>query len=540
MQGGSKIEIIIYFVIIWPFAGAFFTWLLSFVKGNLGDKARKVSASVTVTLQMLSMAFLCYYAFKEGQAFDTTMLDGLKSTETAATLEVIFGPQLIFAVDRFRVIYSLIITFVWFVSTLFSFDYMNHFENQNRYFFFFLVILGATTGVFLSADLITMCVFLEIMSLASYVWVARDERSNSLRTEETCLAIAVVGGFCILMGLFFLYGISDQESNRKLAASILLLIGFGAKAAAVPLYIWLPKDRPTVPVPVSALLSGILTKTGIFGIMLLLLQMFYGNQKFGVVIYLVGILTIVAGAASALFSINLKRILAYSSVSQIGFILTGLGLAGMFSSVKVEQGLTSAFHGALLQMVNQALTMLLLFGVGGVVFMNLYKLNLNDMRGFGRKKPLLHILFISGALGLTGVPLFNGYVSKSLIHEGVLLWQQMFPSVWMKATEWLFVISAGLTAAYMTKLYIVLFWDKNVDADCQDTYDQKSRYMGKASAILFTIMAVLIPVLGIITGIYLDMFHFESLMGSLTSLAIGFLIYMLIIRRWGIKVDDLR
>lgn len=527
-------EIVITFVIIWPFAGAVLTWLLGASCGSKSDKIRNFSAFLTVTLQLLSVSVLCLYSFREGQAFHTTMLEGLKVAQTVVSLAGFSGYGLSFAVDSFRVTYTLIAAFMWFVSTMFSFEYMKHYQKNNRHYFFLFVTLGATTGVFLSADFFTMFLFFEIMSLASYVWVVQDERQESLRAGETYLAISIMGGLCILLGMFLLYGISDGNYYKN-TAGILMLIGFGAKAGVVFLHIWLPKAHPVAPAPASALLSGILTKTGVFGTMLVWLQMFYGDWKFGLLIYVTGILTMVLGAVLALFSIDLKRTLACSSVSQIGFIFTGLGIAGMLLE---DEGQNLAFQGAVLHMINHSLIKLLLFNIVGVVFMNLGKLNFNEIMGYGRKKPLLHILFLIGALGLSGVPFLNGYVSKSLIHEGMILWQHTNPAVWMKITEWLFILSGGLTTAYMTKLYIVLFWNKNKDAARQHAFNSKIRYMGKLTTVLLSITALLFPILGIIIGIYMHTYNMESLIGALTSLAIGFLIYLFIVRKWMIEKGE--
>ncbi|MCH5275002.1 MAG: NADH dehydrogenase [Lachnospiraceae bacterium] len=464
--------------------------------------------------------------------------------------------ELSFAVDGFRGLYALITAFMWVISTLFSFEYMAHYKNKNRYYFFLLLTLGATVGIFLSADFFTMFVFFEIMSMASYVWVAQDEKKESLRAAETYLGIAVIGGLCILMGMMLLFnevgslstageigggllGVSGGASaqsgiqrGRVLAAGILMLVGFGAKAGAVPLHIWLPKAHPVAPAPASALLSGVLTKTGVFGTMLLTLRVFFGNYNFGLLIFGLGILTMVTGAVLALFSVDLKRTLACSSVSQIGFIFTGVGTAGLFSGSEsvAEEGYIMSLSGGILHMVNHSLIKLVLFCAAGVVFMNLHQLNLNEIRGFGRKKPLLHAIFLAGALGIAGVPLFNAYVSKSLLHEGIVHLQEKQPALWLKAAEWIFIFSGGLTAAYMTKLYVSLFWEKNVDADKQTAYDEKKRYMRPLSAVLLSIAALLLPILGVAAGINESVFNFESLWGALLSLLIGAFIYLLPVR----------
>ncbi len=573
-------EMCMNFIILWPFLGAFLTCFAgrgpAAKRGD--DRLQNAVAAVTVAAELIAVAtlYLVPWAFTTVQFISAvrTSADGMGTLPMMPAVSVCWqdfcGVGLSFTIDGFREIYVLIAAFMWFVCTLFSFSYMKHYANKGRYYFFLLLTLGATMGIFMSADFFTMFVFFEIMSLASYVWVAQDEKRESLRAAETYLAIAVIGGLCILMGMFLLYSETGtlsvtgdllliQESvasgNRRLTgAGILMLIGFGAKAGAVPLHIWLPKAHPVAPAPASALLSGVLTKTGVFGTMLLTLQLFFGKESFGVLIFTLGILTMVTGAVLALFSVDLKRTLACSSVSQIGFIFTGLGMAGMLSgralgqrwycaglfptyaeeSIQAE-GYLLSLNGAMLHMVNHSLIKLVLFCAAGVVFMNLHKLNLNEIRGFGRKKPLLHIMFLAGALGIAGVPLFNGYVSKSLIHEGMVLWQEEYPSLMMKGAEWLFIISGGLTAAYMTKLYVALFLEKNGEAARQEEFDAQKKYMTPLTGALLLGASALFPVIGIAAGISEKTFNWESIGGTLLSLAIGALVYLFIVRKWMIK-----
>ncbi len=495
----------------------------------------------------------------------------------------ICGLGLHFQTDGFRALYGTIAAFMWFMSTLFSGEYFarhekmspGHDHHTGRYYIFLLITLAATEGVFFSADFFTTFLFFEIMSFTSYVWVVQDEKPASLRAGATYLAVAVIGGLVMLMGIFLLYDVtgtlffdeligcydvyvrltsSGIPEKKILAAGLCLLFGFGAKAGAFPLHIWLPKAHPVAPAPASALLSGILTKAGMFGILILTSYLFLGNALWGGVILILGVLTMVIGAVLALFSIDLKRTLACSSVSQIGFILVGVGMSGLLA-----QKNASALRGSLLHMVNHSLLKLVLFMAAGVVFMNVYRLDLNDIRGFGRKKPLLHYIFLMGVLGIGGVPLWNGYVSKTLIHESIVEYvfainagiiPAFFNTSFMKAVEWIFLISGGLTVAYMLKLYVCLFWEKNADPAVQKQYDDlRGSYMNRTSALALTVSATLLPICGFLPNIVMDgitdmgqgflhaadaerisYFSIENLRGALISLVIGGLLYVCIVR----------
>lgn len=487
------------------------------------------------------------------------------------------GMGLNFTLDGFRVVYCLIAAFMWALTGLFSLEYFSHYKNKKRYHIFSVITFIATEGVFLSADFFTLFVFFEIMSLASYTWVAYDEKKDSLRAADTYMAVAVIGGLVMLMGLFLMYSVTGtlifneleygvfdyglaavnpEDYTKMWAAGLCMLFGFFAKAGAFPLHIWLPKAHPVAPAPASALLSGILTKAGMFGVLILSCRVFLGIQPWGVIILVVGVITMLHGAVLALFSVDLKRTLACSSVSQIGFILVGVGMSGLLGE---ENAL--AIRGALMHMANHSLIKLCLFMAAGAIFMNVHKLDLNDVRGFGRKKPLLTYIFLMGALGIGGMPLFNGYVSKTLIHESIVEYMELiheakiysfFSVSSMKAIEWIFLISGGLTVAYMTKLFICIFIERNEDDKVQEKYDSLcGKYMSKVSAFALTLAATVLPIMGFFPDMTLNKmgelsadflhssemhamhwFAFSNIKGALISIAIGALLYVIVVRHF--------
>lgn len=468
----------------------------------------------------------------------------------------ICGLGLHFCLDGFRGVYGIVAAFMWMMTLLFSREYLGHEKHLGRYYFFQLVTLNATLGVFLSADLFTTFIFFEIMSFTSYVWVAQEETKGALKAAETYLAVAVIGGLVLLMGLFLLYHtLGTLEMSELLSAAaacedkgvlyiagVCALVGFGAKAGAFPLHIWLPKAHPVAPAPASALLSGILTKAGVFGILAVSSNIFLHDQRWGLLLLFLGLCTMFGGALLAVFSVDLKRTLACSSMSQIGFILTGIGMQGILGE---ENGL--AARGTLLHMVNHSLIKLALFMIAGVVVMNLHKLDLNDIRGFGRKKPLLNACFLAGALGISGIPLFNGYISKTLLHESIVEGAELAVELsgFLKAAEWVFLFSGGMTLAYMTKLYVTLFVEKNSSVKEQKRFDGMRKYMNPISAFAIVGSSAILPVLGFLPHLVTDKiadlgqgfmnfngeihavsyFSFENLKGGLISIGIGAALY---------------
>ena len=573
---------ILLFLVLFPIVGAFASYLI----GKVNKTMRDYFVAFVCIVDLLIMVVL-FHNVSKGQVYNFY-------------LDNICGWKLHFELDGFRAIYATICAFMWTMTSLFSHEYFHHYRNRNRYFFFILLTFAGTMGVFLSGNLYTTFIFFELMSMASYVAVVHDEKPAAMRAGDTYLMIAVLGGMVMLMGLFLLSNALSTIPNPELAtqgafleidtlhesitaylaatndtkliwvAAMCLLFGFGAKAGMFPVHIWLPKAHPVAPAPASALLSGILTKSGVYGILIITSRIFLYDTNFGKLILAIGTITMFLGAFLALFSIDLKRTLACSSMSQIGFILVACGMQSFLGHHNAY-----AIRGALLHMVNHSVFKLILFMCAGVVYMNLHKLDLNDIRGFGRGKWFLMICFLMGYIGIAGVPLWSGYVSKTLIHDAILhylhelhhegihgFWQYDIYSI----VEWIFTISGGLTFAYMTKLFICVFIEKNNDNSIQKKYDDMNdTYISPLSKFAIGASAIIPPLFGFTSanidrvnklnlGLmdkladvgetfmtegahhfetadkYLDIFSMECIVGALKSLAIGAAVYLIIIR----------
>ncbi|MBQ8314254.1 MAG: sodium:proton antiporter [Lachnospiraceae bacterium] len=486
-----------------------------------------------------------------------------------------------FATDGFRVVYALLATLLWVMTLLFSKQYFYRHRHLTRYFVFYFITFFAVLGVFFAADLLTLFLFFEIMSFTSYVWVAQEETDAALRASKTYLAVAVIGGLSMLMGIFmlehafgtlmisdmreaataFLAGEGGNFGNRQTylyVAAALLTVGFGGKAGVFPLHIWLPKAHPAAPAPASALLSGMLTKCGIFGMLLVNCHLLFADGTWGKVILVLGTITMVLGAVSALFSVDIKRTLACSSVSQIGFITLGIGMIGIMGGHGI------ALSGTVFHMVNHTVLKLVLFLAAGVVYMNTHSLDLNKVRGYGRRHPFLAVAVAFGGLGLAGIPGFNGYISKTLLHESLVEHMHHLEAAGLhgeigmfKTVEVLFLISGGLTLAYMLKLFIAIFVEKG---DGEET--EKKSSMTLLSGIAVCGSAVLIPVLGLTPNvIFAKIGHlaeaffgptvilngegheihwlaFANLKGALISVGIGVVVYLLVVRGLLMKKEN--
>ncbi len=541
--------------------------IIAYVLGKKSHRMRDYFADAVTLIELAVLIWLSYRSMNGSYiSFGSKDLCGL-------------GISL--KLDGFRIIYGLVAAFMWAMTTVFSREYMEHYPRTDRYYLFFLFTLGATVGVFLSADLFTTFVFFEIMSFTSYTWVAHDETGESLRAAETYLAVAVIGGMVMLMGLFLLYSITGTlrmdelyESVHQAVAAIpslkgrvyvagaCMLFGFGAKAGMFPLHIWLPKAHPVAPAPASALLSGILTKSGIFGILVITCNIFSADGNWGFTVLVLGVITMFTGALLGVFSINIKRTLACSSMSQIGFILVGIGMQALSG---LENAL--AARGTILHMVNHSLIKLVLFMCAGVIYMNLHELDLNRIRGFGKGKPLLMCAFITGGLSISGVPGFSGYVSKSLLHESIVEYLQEASNAYgtYKFIEYVFLLTGGMTLAYMLKLFIAVFVEDRGKATTDghvnnygDGDEHRRNYMNEQSGCAIFLSAFVLFVFGIAPyrfmdrtaemampflnrddpGMRIDYFSFANLKGSIISMTLGVLIYCFVIRKLLMSRDE--
>lgn len=481
--------------------------------------------------------------------------------QAAVTLPGVCGLGLSFAAGSLRTLLVLVTAVLWAMTGLTCPPYFAGAERCNRFYLFWFLTLGALMGVFLAADLYTLFVFFEIMSFTSYVWVAQNETPEALRAAATYLAVAVVGGMTLLAGLFLLQdllgtleiarlaeltaALPAEKRGQLYAAGGCCLLGFGAKAGMFPLHIWLPKAHPVAPAPASALLSGILTKSGVFGVLVVCRNLFWADVMWNKVVLALAVVTMALGAVLALFSVDLKRTLACSSMSQIGFILVGAAMQGLLSG---ENAL--AAWGTVLHMLNHSLIKLVLFTAAGVVYVGTHSLDLNHIRGWGRNKPWLKTTFFIGAASIAGVPGFSGYASKTLLHESIVEYIHVLEHAGVdagafRAVEWIFLISGGLTAAYMTKLFVAIFLSPRAAGQRPAVRE----YVSPGARAALGIGAALLLVLGLTPGVTMEplaqwaseflaadhghavaYFAWTNLKGACISLGVGAAVYFAVVR----------
>lgn len=520
------------FILLFPMAAS----IPGYYIGKRNERNRDVF-NVTVTWLNLLVVTMLYWSVRL-QPIDLS-------------INHIMGTGLHLKLDLFRYIFVWLTSLIWFLSTLYSTKFMVTHKNQNRYYLFSMLTLGSTLGIFISENLINLFTFFEIMSFTSYALIINDEDEYCHEAGDTYIAMAVGGGLVLLMGLFLLFNYTQTLDIGKLYSAVegigsikyvisaLIIIGFGIKAGMVPLHIWLPKAYTAAPAPGTAVLSAILSKTGIFGIILIIDIMLKGDIYASGIIIVIGFLNMLIGGFLAVFQRNIKRILAYSSMSQIGYIFIGIGLVGLLK----EHG-TIAIYGTLLHAINHGLQKALLFMGAGVVYMFADDLSLNKVRGFGRKKPLLMGMFLVGVLGTAGVPGLNGYLSKTLLHEALLEAGHIYGEGIIKATEILFTIGSSFTVAYLLKLFGGLFIEKGDGAF--DNVKEKASveiyapliaisaaimYIGIRPGFMIKILDGALGAFGDYHHVEVHLFTLEALKSSGIVIGLGVLIYMIVVKK---------
>ena len=356
---------------------------------------------------------------------------------------------------------------LWFLTTLYSIGYLRNGAHRARFYGFFGLCVTSTAGIALAGNLFTFFIFYEMLTLVTYPLVIHRDTPDAIAAGRKYLAYTLIGGQVLLAGIVGLqivagpveFGaggvISGGEASRGVLVLIfaLLIAGLGVKTALVPLHGWLPSAM-VAPTPVSALLHGVaVVKAGAFGILRVVYEV-YGielSRDLGVLLplALVASFTIVYGSLRALTQDGLKRMLAYSTVSQVSYIVLGASLLGFLDSV-----------GALAHLVHQGIMKVTLFFCAGILAETLGIYNIAKMDGVARRLPLTMAAFSLAAFGMIGLPPLAGFVSKWFLGVGAVQGGQPW-AVAVLAT------STALNAAYFLPV-VYRAWFKAPPAEWQE------------------------------------------------------------------------
>jgi len=334
-------------------------------------------------------------------------------------------------VDGFSVLMLIAIGVVSFASTLFSIRYMELYTSKLRYYSLFLLMVAGMNGVVLTGDMFNLYVFLEIASIASYALVAFGCEHEELEASFRYLVLGCIASCFILFGIALLYGtlgtlnmahmaqkIQAAGINRTVVfALVSLLMGFSVKAALVPFHAWLPDAHPAAPAPISSMLSGILIKVlGIYAMARVLFNVIGVSAQISTTLIWIGVASMFIGAVLALGQWDFKRLLAYSSISQVGFVVMGLGIgAGVLAADGPKEVAALAILGALFHLINHAVFKSLLFLSSGSIVYSAGTRELKNMGGLKERMPVTAFSSFIGSMSISGIPPFSGFWSKLII-----------------------------------------------------------------------------------------------------------------------------
>lgn len=479
----------------------------------------------------------------------------------------VFGIGLTIKIDMLAYIVLLLSSFIWFYVMVYAHEYMKKEEHSTRFFFFLALTYSSVLGAVMSGDLLTMFLFFEIMTITSYMLVIHGQKEESYKAGYNYIIMGLIGGFLILTAIILIYfNIGDlrftsaierlgELGNLKYWIMGLLVFGFGIKAGMAPVHVWLPRAHPVAPTPASALLSGVMIKVGAFGIIRVASSYYFPSRNvvtsindpiwltasnIGAIIIWTGIITMALGVFLALQQANIKKMLAYHSISQMGYIITGIGVA-LYLGYEGAMG----FTGAIYHIINHALFKSLLFMVAGVIYYHTKELDMYKLGGLWKKLPATTLVFIVAALGISGIPLFNGYVSKTILHHGIVEAYKLGNPTFFYAELIFIVVSAGTVCSFIKMFYYVFIRksENNYKAMEFDFSSLDIALWSMAVIIIFIglfpnfiINSLIVPQLNLTTYdpvfidhhiLHLNVFHFSDLSMTFLIVCLGFLIFFI-------------
>ena len=406
-----------------------------------------------------------------------------------------------FKADEISWIFAIMTTVVWLMAGIFSVGYMAHDQYKKRYAAFYVLVYFVLLGLDFSANLITMYLFYELMTLSSMPLILHDLKKESVSAAMKYLYYSIAGAFLALFGIFVLSQYAPsmdfvagghftaetvQNKGLILAALCMMVIGFGAKAGLFPLHAWLPIAHPVAPAPASAVLSGVVVKSGVLALIRTIFYVAGAEVVRGTFVQTVwmvlALLTIVMGSTRAFHENVFKKRLAYSTVSQLSYVLFGLSTLHPIGMA-----------GALLHVLFHSVAKSLLFMSAGSIIHQSGKTNVSELRGIGRKMPITLACFTLGSLSLVGIPPFAGFFSKWYLANGSLA-SEISVFGWLGPV--ILLLSALLTAGYLFPIAVQGFlpgksYDKNTVKSCE---------AGLSMTIPMMILAALALLLGIFSG----------------------------------------
>jgi len=404
--------------------------------------------------------------------------------------------------DGFSVIVLCIINIVGVLAALYSIPYIKRYTSENYYYSLFCLMIGGMNGVVLSGDIFNIFVFLEVSAISSYALVAFGVEKNELEASFKYQVLGALASFLILLGIALIYwktktlNIADirevfstgYDRTYYLFVQILLLGGFGLKAAMIPFHAWLPDAHSSAPSPISAMLSGVFIKAvGIYVIIRLFFNMFIVTENISILITVMGTLSMAVGVFLAIGQWDIKRLLAYHSISQMGYVIlsTGNGMI-LIARGKSPEIAALAIAGGLFHLVNHAAFKGLLFFNAGAIEYSTGTRDLQEMGGLAGSMPATHATSFIASMSISGIPPFNGFFSKLIIIIAAIM-----AGFYLLAA--LAVVVSIITLASFLKFQRYAFYNKPENKD-----DKKNKEVPLPMVFSMVIMGILCILLSLL------------------------------------------
>jgi multicomponent Na+:H+ antiporter subunit D len=417
------------------------------------------------------------------------------------------GVALQFRVDQFGLFFGVLASALWIATSIYSIGYVRGLSEhaQTRYFFNFALCLSATMGIAFAGNLLTLFIFYEILTVSTYPLVAHKETEDAIMGGRKYLAYTLTAGVVILFAIIFIYALTgtldfkaggflmgNGPSATLIFLFAILILGFGVKAALMPLHEWLPTAM-IAPTPVSALLHAVaVVKAGVFGCLRIILYVFGPELLHQLHLWLIlayfAAFTVIVSGMYALAQDNLKRRLAFSTINNLSIIVMGAALLT-----------PSAITGSIFHMASHGFMKITLFFVAGAIYVKTHKENVSELDGIGRQMPLTMGAFAIGAMGIAGTPPICGFISKWYLAMGTL-----------EAKEVLFLfvllVSALLDVAYFFPIIYNSFFKAPREA-INPHFDEASMKM----VVPLVITAIISLILGLVPNAFFNFFNIASM-----------------------------
>ncbi len=479
-----------------PLLGAFLTPLISKINGKL----RNIFVILVLGFNSILIALLSNDVINNGIR---TYIFGSQDM----SLPVV---RILFEVDGLSIFMAIISTILVFVASIYSWAFMQKNTGLDKYYTLLLLVMAGMLGMVLTGDMFNFFVFLEITSISSAALVAFwIDKAESVEAGFKYILVSTIGALFVLLAIALLYGQYDalnmavlssmiQYSFLDKIALVLLVVALAMKAGLVPLHMWLPDSYGRAPSSISIVLVGA-TLASLYGVLRVVFTL-YGNVLtkivnfdiaahafIGWLIVIMAVLSIGVGVLMALIQTDLKRLIAFAAVAEIGYMFLGIGTGLVAFGAEYA---TTAITGGVFHIFNDALDVGLLFLVAGAIYYTTKKTSLDEMGGLARKMKYTTILFVIGLLAVAGMPPLNGFASKLLIYESVFHLNPILS------------ILALLCSILLLAIFVKVFYSAFMGPATQDLKNVKEA--PKSMLLAMSILAGIIIFIGLFPNIFIE------------------------------------